>query len=88
MHTIVGYGAKTTSDYATVVDLDSKIQKGLSDPATAIQFGKCYGISQFLIHLDRYNPAVAQKWKSIAYELEGNVLFETKGTIFLSLGNH
>jgi len=83
---VVGYGGKTTSDYAAIVDLDSMIQKGLADPAAAIQFGKRYGISHFLIHLNRYDPAVAQKWKSIA-ELEGRVLFETKDTIFLRLRN-
>jgi len=84
---VVGYGGKTTSDYASIVDLDSMIQKGLADPAAAIRFGKRYSISHFLVHLNRYDPTVAQKWKSIAYESEMRVLFESEDTIFLRLGN-
>jgi len=84
---VVGYGAKTTSDYTELLYLDSMIQKELADPSEAIQLGKRYGISYFLIHLNRYDSNVAQKWKDIACELEGHVLFETKDTIFLMLSN-
>ena len=84
---VVGYGSKTTSDYVALLDLDSMIQKELANPAAVIQFGKRYGISYYLIHLNRYDSAVAQKWKELACELEGRVLFETKDTIFLWLRN-
>jgi len=84
---VVGYGAKTTSEYTALLETDRRIQDELAAPSAAIKFGKRYGISNFLIHLNRYNPAVAQKWKSIAHELEGQVLFENRDTIFISLKN-
>lgn len=85
---VVGYGAKTTPEYTSIVDLDNMIQNGLADPGAAIQFGKRYGISYFLIHLNRYDPVVAQKWKDLVVELEGRVLFETNDVVFLNLSNY
>jgi hypothetical protein len=82
---VVGYGAKTTSEYNALLKTDSKIQEELAAPLTAIKFGRRYGISHFLIHLNRYSPAIAQKWKSTAHNLEARVLFESQDVIFLSV---
>jgi hypothetical protein len=84
---VVGYGAKTTSQYTALLKIDRGIQEGLAAPSSAIKFAKRYGISYFLIHLNRYNPTVAQKWKSTVQELGGQVFFQTDNTIFMSLKN-
>lgn len=83
---MVGYGSnKTTAQYKHLLYLDKLIQEDLADPIEILDFGRQYGISHFLIHLNHYAPAVVQKWKSVIYE--GEVLFEARDTIFLRLEN-
>lgn len=84
---ISGYGANTTSEYRALLDIDRRIQQELTAPRAAIKFGRRYGIHFYLIHLNRYSPMVAQKWKTTADEIKGRVLFETSGTLFLKLEN-
>lgn len=83
---MVGYGAKTTSDYGALLDLDRKIQQENLDVMEAFRFGNQYGITHFLVHMDRYDSEVAQKWQNITNEIGCCILFETSGTIFLEAG--
>jgi hypothetical protein len=80
---VVGYGSKTTSQYNDLVHLDSLIQQDLVDPREAIEFGARYNISCFLIHLNRYNSPVNEKWKRIFSEVGWSVLFENEDILFV-----
>ena len=82
---VAGYGAKTTSEYGALLDIDRRIQQELAAPRAAIRFGRRYGIHYYLIHLNRYPPTVAQKWKTTAEETKGLILFETSDTLFVKL---
>lgn len=82
---VVGYGAKTTPQYNELLYLDHLIQKGSADPAEIFHFARRYGISHFLIHLNHYDTAETEKWISMARKEK--ILFETRDTIFMRLGN-
>jgi len=82
---VSGYGANTTEEYKTLLDIDQRIQQELIAPRAAIKFGKRYGIHYYLIHLNRYSSTVAQNWKSTADEFRGQVLFETSDALFVKL---
>lgn len=83
---MVGYGAnKTTPQYGRFLYLDNLLQKDSAAPIEILDFGKQYGVSYFLIHLNRYAPTVAQRWKSVIDERQGEILFEINNTIFLRL---
>ena len=83
---VVGYGAnKMTPQYKRLLYLDSLIQQGSADPQEVLSFAQQYGISHLLIHLNRYDAVMAEKWNSIANE--GKTLFKTLDTIFLQIGD-
>lgn len=85
---VVGYGGnKTTHQYEELLHLDGLIQQQLAEPSVAVEFAERYKIPYLLIHLDRYNPPVAEKWRRLARETGAIVLLENEGVLFLRLGN-
>jgi hypothetical protein len=83
---VVGYGAnKITPQYEELLHLDELIQRGHAEPMAAIDFAVRYGISYLLIHLDRYNSSVANRWKSLIHEKEVLVLYDGDGVLFVRL---
>ena len=83
----VGYGARTTPEYEKLIELDNYIQVHGAGKGKLIDFALRYGVSHFLIHLDRYDPETREIWRSYSDSDRVCVLFEQNDTIFFKIGS-
>ena len=83
---VSGYGSnKTTPQYNELVQLDREIKNGSADPSEVFNFGRRYGISHYLIHVNRYSLQVAQQWRRVSAEAEGVTLLGDDNAILLNV---
>lgn len=81
----VGYGSKFTDEYFHLMRIDQEIQNYDTGPRRAVNFGKVYGVTTFLIHLDKYDQSIAESWLTFVSKNKVCVLFEREDTILFSV---
>jgi len=83
----VGYGARTTPEYEKLIELDNALQVHGARKGKLIDFAQRYGVSHFLIHLDKYDPEIREIWRSFSVSDNNCVIFEHNDTIFFEIGS-
>jgi hypothetical protein len=81
----VGYGSKFPDEYYNFLRIDKQVQDYETSPRRMFNFGIRYGVTNYLIHLDKYDQEIADEWLKMFQNNNACILLESDGAILFSV---